>query len=70
MEDYKVRFIEEYKQLKERYNKLHKIVIKHEANTLDFTPSCPIDLLKQQKRAMGEYLYCLEVRAEIEKIEL
>lgn len=68
--DYKDRFRAEYYQTKIRYEKLHKTVIKYEAGTLNFTPSCSIELLKAQKRAMGEYLYNLEVRAEIEKIDL
>lgn len=68
--DYKERFKAEYYQTKTRYEKLHKIVIKYEANKLDFEPKCSIELLKLQKRAMGEYLYTLEIRAEIENIEL
>lgn len=68
--DYKERFKAEYWQNKIRYDKLHKMVIQYEAGTLPFTPDCPPDLLKQQKSAMGQYLYCLEIRAEIEKIEL
>lgn len=68
--DYKERFIAEYYQVKIRYEKLHKMVVKYEAKTLDFTPSCSIDLLKEQKKHMGNYLYCLEVRAEIEGISL
>jgi len=68
--DYKDRFCAEYYQTKERYNKLHRLVIKLEAKTAEFTPTCGIDLLKKQKAAMGEYLYCLEVRAEIEGIDL
>lgn len=54
MEDYKVRFVKEYKELKERYGKLHKMIVKAEAGTLDFVPDCPLDLLKQQAKAMGE----------------
>jgi hypothetical protein len=46
------------------------MVVKYEAGTLDFTPDCPLDLLKNQKAAMGKYLYTLEVRAQIEKIDL
>lgn len=69
-EDYKERFKAEYYQTKIRYEKLHKMVIKYEAGTLDFTPKCSIELLKEQKKHMGCYLYCLEVRAEIEGIEL
>ena len=68
--DYKERFKAEYLQTKIRYEKLHKMVIKYEAKTLSFTPSCSIDLLKEQKKHMGNYLYCLEVRAEIEGIDL
>ena len=68
--DYKERFKAEYYQTKIRYEKLHKMVIKYEAGTLDFTPTCPISVLKAQKSAMGNCLYFLEVRAEIEKIEL
>ena len=68
--DYKSRFIKEYKELKERYEKLHNIIVKAEANTLDFELSCPLDLLKEQAKYMGMYLHILEVRAEIEKIEL
>lgn len=69
-EDYKDRFKAEYLQLKMRYNKLHNMVVKYEANKLDFKPSCDIELLKKQKAAMGNYLYCLEVRAQIEGIDL
>lgn len=70
MEDWKKRFVDEYHTLKDKYTKLHKMVVKYEAGTLGFEPNCPLDLLKQQKAAMGQYLYCLEVRAEIEKITL
>ncbi len=68
--DYKDRFKAEYYQTKIRYEKLHKMICKYEAGTLDFTPSCPIELLKEQKGHMGRYLYSLEVRAQIEGIEL
>lgn len=69
-EDYKERFKAEYYQLKDRYNKLHKMCIKYEAGTLNFTPSCSLELLTEQKKHMGMYLHALEVRAEIEKVEL
>lgn len=68
--DYKERFIAEYWQTKSRYEKLHNLVVKHDANKLDFELSCPIDLLKEQLSYMGRYLYCLEVRAQIEEIKL
>lgn len=70
MEGYKERMKEEYQQLKERYKKLHKMIIKYEAGTLEFIPTCSIDLLKEQAKIMEKYLHILEVRAEIENIEL
>ena len=69
-DDYKERFKAEYWQTKVRYNRLHKMIIRYEAGTLDFTPSCPIEILKEQRRHMGEYLHSLEVRAEIESVDL
>jgi hypothetical protein len=68
--DYKERFKAEYYQTKVRYNKLHNMLVKADAGKLNFTPSCSLDLLREQKTNMGKYLYCLEVRAEIEGINL
>lgn len=68
--DYKERMKKEYWQLKERYTKLHNMCIKYEAGTLAFTPTCSLELLKEQNGAMGNYLRCLEVRAEIEGVVL
>lgn len=68
--DYKERFIAEYLQTKIRYQKLHDMIIKYEAETLNFEPKCSIELLVNQKSLMGQYLHVLEVRAQIENIEL
>ena len=46
------------------------MVVKYEAGTLTFTPTCSLELLKEQKSYMGQYLNRLEVRAEIEGIDL
>ena len=69
-DDYKERFKAEYQQTKIRYDKLDNMTIKYEAGTLDFEPSCSLELLKEQKMHMGCYLRCLKIRAEIEGIEL
>ena len=69
-EDYKERFKAEYYQTKIRYDKLHKMCVKYEAGTLEFKPSCELALLKEHEAAMGNYLRCLEVRAQIEGIKL
>ena len=68
--DYKDRFKAEFWQTKIRYNKLHNMVVKYEANTLDFTPTTPLDILKKQLSYMGMYLYTLEIRAQLEGVEL
>jgi hypothetical protein len=68
--DYKERFKAEYQQTKIRYNSLHKMLVKWDAGKLDFTPTCQKSLLMEQKRYMGEYLRCLEIRAAVEDIEL
>lgn len=68
--DYKERFKAEYWQLKIRCLKLHSMVIKYEAKTLGFKPTCPIELLKHQMLLMEQLLFDLEARAEIEKVNL
>lgn len=70
MEPYKERMVKEYRELKERYNKLHKMLVKYDAECLEFTPTCPIELLREQQFVMGHYLDILEIRAEIEKVDL
>lgn len=69
-EDYKERFKAEYLQLKIRIEGLKKMLIKWDAGKLDFTPPCPRSTYLTQKRYMEEYLNQLEVRAEIEDINL
>ena len=72
--DYKERFKAEYYQTKIRYEKLKAFNNRIEAaklmNEAEPEHDCPIELLKQQQSAMGEYLHILEVRAIIEEIEL
>ena len=69
-DDYKDRFKAEYFQTKIRYDKLHKMLIKLDAGTLDFKPTCSKIVLLEQKRHMGEYIRSLQLRAEIEGIDL
>ena len=69
-DDYKKRFVAEYMQTKIRYNDLHIMITKMEAGTLNFTPTCSMIILKNQKSFMSQYLNQLEIRAEIEKIPL
>lgn len=79
-EDYKERFKAEYYQTKIRYEKLKKLNNKIEAyRYLDYNKryimeepkhDCPADMLREQQQIMGNYLHILEVRAEVEQIEL
>ena len=68
--DFKDRFKAEYYQTKIRYEKLHKMLIKYEAKTLNFEPKCSLELFTEQAKHMGLYLKCLEIRAEIEGVDL
>ena len=80
--DYKCRFIAEYDQTQIRYEKLKAFNTKIEAairtQADPFAPKkveepahdCPLELLREQQRVMGEYLHSLELRAEIEGLEI
>lgn len=70
MEDYQIRYINEYNELKERYQKLCQIIFKYEQDKLDFKLNCPIYLLKQQARHMKMYLEDLEIRSLYEGVTL
>ena len=68
--DYKERFKAEYDQLKIRATRRRDMIEKFKAGKLDFTPTCPVELLERQLKAMVEYQKCLQLRAEIEGIEV
>ena len=68
--DYKDRFRAEYWQLKIRTIKLNDMVNKFYSRNLDFEPSCPIELLEEQLHMMFKYMKWLDVRAQIEGIDL
>lgn len=68
--DYEKRMVDEYWQTKERYDNLRRMIVKYEAGTLDFKPKCTIGLLRDQLDTMRHYLEVLEIRAEIESVDL
>ena len=74
--DYKERFIAEFHQTKTRYEKLKAFCNKIEASIVtngkvpEPKHDVPYDILRDQQRAMGNYLHMLELRAEIEGIDL
>jgi hypothetical protein len=67
--DYKDRMKAEYWQTKIRYEKLHKMLVKSDAGTLSFEPM-DIIVLRDQLETMEHYLYTLEVRGEMEGVDL
>jgi hypothetical protein len=69
-DSYKNRFIAEYQQLDIRLKKLSEFLDKYAADELDFTPSCPYEILLRQKFVMKMYKDILEQRALIEGISL
>jgi len=69
-DDYGERFRAEYWQTKIRYEKLHRVCIRLEAGTLDFSPVCSPEILRKQEQQMLDYLRTLEIRAEIEEIDI
>ncbi len=85
MDDWKNRLVEEYHQLKERWEKVknhnnHKEIVERldlcsHPETIEERKEermCRVraDLLRDQQHVMGEYLHILELRAELEGIEL
>lgn len=73
-EDYKERFVAEYRQVKIRYEKLKNFCNKIEVEKMlgeEVTKhDCPLELLREQQKYMGLYLSILEKRALIENVEL
>lgn len=68
--DYKVRFVAEYRQAKNRYEGLAAMVENWDKGKLAFVPTCPRATYNFQLRAMKDYVDILEVRAKIEGIIL
>lgn len=68
--DYKDKFRAEYWQLNERYTELDQMIIKWDDGKLDFTPTCPKEMLIEQLEYMQSYLALLERRAELEGVKL
>ena len=68
--DYKERFKAEFYQLKIRYTKLKDMVERWDKGELTFTPTCPRETYDKQLTAMVDYLSVLEIRANMEGIEL
>lgn len=69
-EDYRDRFVAEYKQLVIRYKGLMNMLDKWDRGELNFEPTCPRSTYNMQIKAMTEYIAVLEARAVMEGIVL
>lgn len=63
LEQYQLRLLDEYDELKERTEKLEEIL--HNWRRLDFAPKCPKETLSRQLAAMSEYLLVLTERIRL-----
>ena len=68
--DYKERFKAEVYQLDARIGKLSGMLSAWEAGLLHFQPKCSYVLLETQLNSMKVYRHLLQMRAEIEGIDL
>lgn len=68
--DFRERFKAEYYQLSIRLDGLLAMLTKWENGVLDFTPNCSKEILEKQVGFMQGYKKILELRADIEEIEL
>ncbi len=69
-EDYRDRFVAEYKQLVIRYKGLMNMLDKWDRGELNFEPTCPRSTYNMQIKAMTDYIAVLEARAVMEGIVL
>jgi hypothetical protein len=67
-DDWKDRFVAEYRQLDERIKGLS--IMLEAWDKLSFTPNCSKELLESQLAYMKKYKHVLDVRADIEEINL
>lgn len=68
MNAWDVRLMAEYMDLKDRYEKLCRMLEKLDAGTLEFTLKTPRGVLVKQRDAMREYLDILEYRVKVEGV--
>lgn len=67
---YKNRMADEYRELKERIDRLNRIIVQYDDGSLDFDPTTPIEVLRAQLYSMRAYLSILRYRADIEGVDI
>ena len=69
-DDYKERFLAEYKQAFIRYTKLDVMITKAKANKIDFQLKSRLSTLERQRSILLDYIFILEERAKQENINV
>lgn len=65
MEDFKVRMIKEYIELKDKVEKCRNMIVKFYNKQLEYVLEHPIDVILMQYTQMVSYLSTLELRLEL-----
>ena len=68
--DYRERFAAEWAQVTIRLRRLKDMLDAYREEKMEFEPTFPITLLREQALVMQEYVDILEKRAELEGIRL
>lgn len=68
--DWMERMAAEWGQVKIRLSRLQSMLDDYREGKLNFEPTCPITILREQALVMQEYVDILEKRAELEGIRL
>lgn len=69
MDDYKKRLIDEYRELKEKYDKLCSFIERVEEGSSPIHDDYPVSELYEQQVAMEAYLDALSARLAYEGVE-
>lgn len=70
MNGWQDRLVKEYKELKEKYNALHKAIVAHRPGVLPVAPLEGVEMWEEQANAMKKYLFVLEKRMTVHNIEV
>lgn len=68
--DWRYRMRDEYWTLRDRADRLEDLIDRYVSGELDFTPTCPVSLLRAQLEVMRSYQDILRYRFQLEGISM
>lgn len=68
--EYVFSIVSQYLELEDKYVKIHEFLVKYDAGETNFKPKTKISIIRKMEKNLREYLYCLEVAALAEGINL